>query len=152
MNQLRYIAIGAAVVALIAAGVWWQQRQMVAALPPRIVCTSQDDAWIKAGPTAIAVLGTGSMAPYLPHAKDGQDPLKTVVGYAKPSGAAFFTIRKGDLVVYWADWAKANVMHQAAQHDSGGWIMSGLHNRSSESFARVTPETFRAVIGEVYVW
>lgn len=152
MNQLRYIVIGAAVVALIAVVAWWHQRQMVAALPPRIVCTSLEDAWIKAGPTAIAILGTGSMAPYLPHAQDGQDPLKTVVGYAKPSGAAFSAIRKGDLVVYWAEWVNGNVMHQAAQHDSGGWIMSGLHNSQSESFARVTAESFRAVIGEVYVW
>ena len=78
--------------------------------------------------------------------------VKTVVALAKPSDKTFSEIKKGDLIVYWADWAHGNVIHQAAQKDSGGWIMSGLHNAQSESFARVTAESFRAVIEEVYVW
>lgn len=152
MKQVRYILLAAGAIALIAALAWWQQRTMVAGLPPRYVCANELDARAKAGPTAYAVLGTGSMAPFIPPASKGADPMKTVVAYAVPGGKKYADIRKGDLVSYWADWAHGNVLHQAAQKDSGGWIMSGLHNSQSESFARVTPETFRSVISEVYVW
>lgn len=131
---------------------FWQHKAMASGLPERIVCSSPIDAHLKAGPNAIEVLGTGSMAPFIQAAPKNADPLKTVVALAKPSDKTFSEIKKGDLIVYWADWAHGNVIHQAAQKDSGGWIMSGLHNAQSESFARVTAESFRAVIEEVYVW
>jgi len=152
LSKLRYIAIGAIVAALIAYITWRQQQQMIAGLPPRITCSSQADAQAKAGPRAFPVLGTGSMAPYIPPAAKDKDPRSTVVAYAKPGDKGFADIRKGDLVTYHASWAKGFVLHQAAQKDSGGWIMSGLHNAHSESFTRITEREFVAVISEVYVW
>lgn len=125
---------------------------MVAGLPPRIVCASLEDAWLRAGSTAFPVLGTGSMAPFIPPSAAGKDPLTTVVAFAKPDSKPFGAISKGDLVVYRPAWAKGCVIHQAAQKDSGGWIMSGLNNPQSESFIRITEREFVAVISEVYVW
>jgi hypothetical protein len=92
------------------------------------------------------------MAPFIPPARAGENPLTTVVAYAKPITTAFADIKKGDLVTYRPNWTNNCVMHQAAQKDSGGWIMSGLHNRNSESFTRITEREFIAVIGAVYVW
>lgn len=129
-----------------------QQRAMQAGLPPRIVCNTLAEAREQAGWAAYAILGTGSMAPYIPAAKPGQDPLSTIVALAKPSSAGFKAIRKGDLVVYRPNWFPGPVCHQAALKDEGGWIMSGLNNRESESFTRVGPEQFLAIIEKVYVW
>lgn len=152
MSRLKYLLIGAGIIGLILAAVAWQRRTMVQGLPPRIVCANEAEARAKAGPTAIAVLGTGSMAPFIAAAPKGSDPLKTVMAYAVPSGFGFQQIKRGDLVVYRAEWAHGFVIHQAAQRDQGGWIMSGLNNAQSESFSRVTEADFRAIISAVYVW
>lgn len=144
--------IAATVIGLIAAAVIWQRNTMIVALPRKIVCASQEEARIKAGPTALPVLGTGSMYPFLPITPIESERMKTIVAYAVPCSARFDEIKRGDLVSYWADWAQAFVLHQAASKDSGGWIMTGLNNARSESFARVTPKNFCAIISEVYVW
>lgn len=152
MNQARYLLIGAAVVALIFGAVWWQRRQMVAALPTRIVCTSLEDAWFRAGSTAFPVLGTGSMAPFIPPAPKGSDPMFTIVAYAKPDSRPFEAIRKGDLVVYRPSWAKGLIIHQAVQKQGNGWIMSGLNNSQSESYESIGADKFVCIIEKVYVW
>jgi hypothetical protein len=130
------------------------QRTLTASLPPRIVCADQADAQRQAGPTAIAVLGTGSMAPFIPAALSGLDPFTTVVAYAVPSpDLVFGDIKAGRLVVYAPSWSpKFSVMHLAASQDAGGWIMSGLANRDYEASERVTREKFRAIVSAVYVW
>lgn len=130
------------------------QRVLEAGLPPRFECVGQLDALVKAGERAVPIAGTGSMAPYIPPAAPGLDPLATIVAYARPrEGARFEDIKAGDLVIYRAAWNPANpVMHQAAQRDSLGWIMSGLHNERSESWERVTAENFKAIIERIYVW
>lgn len=78
--------------------------------------------------------------------------MKTVMAYVVAGPKGYNDIQKGDLVIYRADWAHGNVIHQAAQKDSGGWIMTGLNNAQSESFSRVTPETFICIISTTYVW
>lgn len=92
------------------------------------------------------------MAPYIPAAPSGADPFTTVMAYAEPSDRVFADIRKGDLVVYRPRWRNGLVIHQAAQKDGSGWIMSGLHNAQSESFARITKDDVICVVGAVYVW
>ena len=131
---------------------FWQHRAMARGLPPRIVCLSPVDAHMQAGPTAYEVVGTGSMAPYIPAAPKGADPLKTVVALAKPVSLPFKAIRKGDLVVYRPKWTNGLIIHQAAQETASGWIMSGLGNKQSESFEPITEKEFVALIGAVYVW
>ena len=147
--------IGTAVVLLVVALLllaFWQHRAMASGLPPRVVCASPVEAYLKAGGGAIQVLGTGSMAPYIPAAPKGSDPLTTVVALVKPSERPFAAISKGDLVVYRPHWAKGSIIHQAAQKQGGKWIMSGLHNASSESFEPVGEDQFVCIIQTTYVW
>lgn len=140
------------IVVLLVAG--HNQRTLTAGLPPRIVCATQEEARVQAGPTAIPVLGTGSMAPYIPAAAPGRDPFATVVAYIVPSADLVFAdIAPGRLVVYKPDWSpRYSVTHGAAVQDAAGWIMSGLHNRDYEARTRVTAENFRAIVAAVYVW
>ena len=149
--RLVGIAVGLLFAALLLLA-FWQHRAMVRGLPPRITCLSPIDAHLQAGVGAVEVLGTGSMAPYIPAAPKGADPLHTVVAVAKPVSLPFTAIKKGDLVIYRPKWANGLIMHQAAQQTASGWIMSGLNNKQSESFEPITEKEFVAVVGAVYVW
>ena len=129
------------------------QAEIARGLPPRIVCASQGEAFSLAGVSATPVLGTGSMAPWIPAALPGLDPPKTVVAYAVIDTAATYDgITTGALVVYFATWAGGRVLHQAAARDGGGWIMSGLHNERSETWERVTATNYIGTVARVYVW
>ena len=129
------------------------QAEIARGLPPRIVCANQGEAFALAGVGATPVLGTGSMAPWIPAALPGLDPRQTVVAYAVIDGASKFDgITTGALVVYFATWAGGRVLHQAAARDSGGWIMSGLHNDRSETWERVTAANYIGTVARVYVW
>ena len=130
-----------------------KQADLARGLPARIVCANQGEAFGLAGVGATPVLGTGSMAPWIPAALPGLDPRKTVVAYAVIDTAATFDgITTGALVVYSATWAGGRVIHQAAAKDSGGWIMSGLHNERSETWERVTAKNYIGTVARVYVW
>ena len=130
-----------------------KQADLARGLPPRIVCANQGEAFALAGVGATPVLGTGSMAPWIPAALPGLDPRQTVVAYAVIDGAATYDgITTGALVVYFATWAGGRVLHQAAARDSGGWIMSGLHNERSETWDRLTPANYIGTVARVYVW
>ena len=130
-----------------------KQAEIARGLPPRIVCASQGEAFALAGVSATPVLGTGSMAPWIPAALPGLDPRQTVVAYAVIDTAATYDgITTGALVVYFATWAGGRVLHQAAARDSGGWIMSGLHNERSETWERVTAANYIGTVARVYVW
>jgi len=164
MNRTLVISIlgGIAVLCFIGGLALRFQNKMEDGLPPQSQCANRaealDAAVHAAGPGVpiYAVVGTGSMVPYLPAAPAGQVPLDTVVAYAVPRASATFAdIQEGDLCTYRADWLPdpANcVMHQAAMKDHAGWIMSGLHNKSSESGDRVTARNFRAIVARTYVW
>jgi hypothetical protein len=130
-----------------------KQAEIARGLPPRIVCANQGEAFGLAGLGATPVLGTGSMAPWIPAALPGLDPRQTVVAYAVIDTAATYDgITTGALVVYFAAWAGGRVIHQAAAKDSGGWIMSGLHNERSETWERVTAKNYIGTVARVYVW
>ena len=130
------------------------ERVLTAGLPLRIVAKSQQEAQTLAGLGAIAVLGTGSMAPYIAAAPKGSDPLATVMAYAVPSASLRYgDITAGALVIYSINYvAGSNTMHQAAQLDAGGWIMTGLGNKAYENNVRVTKENFVGIVTRVYVW
>lgn len=129
------------------------QADLVAGLPPRIACTDQAAALVQAGPTAIPVRGTGSMAPYIPPAAPGLVPLDTVVAYVVLDPAATYeSVSVGALVLYTAGWTSHHVLHQAALKDGLGWIMSGLHNERSETWERLTPASYKGTVARVYVW
>ena len=129
------------------------ERVLTAGLPLRIIVASEADAWTLAGPSAVVVLGTGSMAPYIPSAPAGADPLRTVSALAVlVSGASYSDIKAGALVIYVPRWAGRNVMHQAAQIDAGGWIMTGLGNKDYENRERVTAANFVGIVQRTYIW
>jgi len=129
------------------------ERVLLAGLPTRVVVASEADAWTLAGPSAVVVLGTGSMAPYIPSAPAGADPLRTVSALAVlMSGASYSDIKAGALVIYVPRWAGRNVMHQAAQIDAGGWIMTGLGNKEYENRERVTAANFVGIVQRTYIW
>jgi hypothetical protein len=129
------------------------ERVLLAGLPTRVVVASEADAWTLAGPSAVVVLGTGSMAPYIPAAPKGADPLRTVSALVVlVSGARYADIAVGSLVIYVPRWAGRNVMHQAAQIDAGGWIMTGLGNKDYETKERVTAANFVGIVARTYVW
>lgn len=129
------------------------ERVLTAGLPLRIVVTSENEAWTLAGPSAVVVLGTGSMAPYIPAAPKGADPLRTVSALVVlVSGASYADIKAGSLCIYVPVWAGRNVMHQAAQIDAGGWIMTGLGNKSYETTERVTAANFVGIVSRTYIW
>ena len=153
---MNRIALGLALVLGLAALLIVSKRKqadLARGLPPRIVCASQGEAFAQAGVGATPVLGTGSMAPWIPAALPGLDPRKTVVAYAVIDTAATYDgITTGALVVYFATWAGGRVLHQAAARDGGGWIMSGLHNERSETWERVTAKNYIGTVARVYVW
>jgi len=129
------------------------ERVLLAGLPTRVVVASEADAWTLAGPSAVVVLGTGSMAPYIPSAPAGADPLRTVSALAVlMSGASYSDIKAGALVIYVPRWAGRNVMHQAAQIDGKGWIMTGLGNKDYETKERVTAANFVGIVQRTYIW
>lgn len=156
MNTRTVILIAVLFTVLITVLVFARRSQRVLhnGLPERILCTSQAEAQRLAGPTAIAVLGTGSMAPFIPPAPIGINPLTVVCAYAVPaSGVLYKDITPGALVVYAIEYVKGHTtMHQAALLDGGGWIMTGLHNKGYETNVRVTKENFIAVVSKVYIW
>ena len=103
---------------------------------------------------AVGVLGTGSMAPYIPSASKGADPLKTVVAYVVLNpDLAYKDITPGALVIYSINYVKGfNTMHQAALLDGAGWIMTGLGNKEYENKVRVTAANFVGIVSRTYVW
>lgn len=129
------------------------ERVLLAGLPTRVIVASEAEAWTLAGPGAVVVLGTGSMAPYIPAAPAGADPLRTVCALAiLVPGARYADITAGSLCIYVPHWANRNVMHQAAQIDAGGWIMTGLGNKVYENKERVTASNFVGIVARTYVW
>ena len=129
------------------------ERVLTAGLPLRIVAKSQEEARTLAGLGAVAVLGTGSMAPYIAAAPAGSDPLATVMAYVVTvQGATIADVRAGSLCIYVPEWAGRHVMHQAASFADGGWIMTGLGTKSYETTERMTGRNFVGIVSRTYIF
>ena len=129
------------------------ERVLKAGLPLRIVAKSQEEARTLAGLGSVAVLGTGSMAPYIAAAPAGSDPLATVMAYVVTvQGATIADVRAGSLCIYVPEWAGRHVMHQAASFSEGGWIMTGLGTKSYETTERMTGRNFVGIVSRTYIW
>lgn len=159
MKKLPLILAAAGVlVALVAFSFRWQ-RVLEDGLPPRIECRSLDEAMAQAfawkvahGGEILRVLGTGSMAPYIPAAPIGVDPRSFTAAFVVTSGEGFAALAPGRLCAYRPAFAGEHVyLHQAATQDAGGWIMTGLANRHYEWWARVTPENFVGLAAATFV-
>lgn len=154
MNRTALYIVGAfLVVGGLGFAAWRAQRTLTSNLPTRINCRDEAEARALAGLSAIPVLGTGSMAPFIPPSPAGKDPLNTTVALVVlKRSASFLDVSSGDLCIYYPTWHEGPVMHQAALKDSGGWIMSGLGNAKSEAAWRVTSDNFGGIVARVYVW
>ena len=129
------------------------ERVLTAGLPTRVVVASLAEARTLAGSGAVAVLGTGSMAPYIPPSPHGLDPLQTIVALVVlVPGATVADVKPGALCIYVPEWARRNVMHQAASFSEGGWIMTGLGNKTYENRERMTGRNFVGLVARTYVW
>ena len=129
------------------------ERVLTAGLPLRIIAKSQAEARTLAGLGAVAVLGTGSMAPYIAAAPAGTDPLATVRAYVVTvQGATIADVRAGSLCIYIPEWAGRHVMHQAASFSEGGWIMTGLGTKTYENAERMKGRNFVGIVARTYIW
>lgn len=152
-RTLLFLSAGLALIVLALLAARNHQRTLERGLPLRIMCTDQIAAQVQAGPGAVGVLGTGSMAPYIPAAPAGRDPLTSLCAYVVlVPGATINDVKPGTLVIYLPDWAGRNVMHQAAAFADGGWIMTGLHNKGYETAERMTAAKFVGLVARTYVW
>ena len=134
--------ITAAVIIVIVAEEIQRHRSMVKALPPSFtVATHEIDGMLRGGSPLVAVLGTGSMQPYIP-AGEG------VVAWVMIERCDFKLLNKGDLIVFRSK--HGNILHQLAQLTAAGWITTGLHNASYDT-TRVYPETFVGRVVKTYI-
>lgn len=147
---------GAAFVALLLGISWHSQRVLELGLPPRdesdrtqAAALLAANGWALAnnGGTIAAVLGTGSMAPYIP----AGDPAQVVAYAVTRNGATFDDVTPGAVCVYRHSASPVGVtIHGAAERTGSGWVMSGLHN--SRSDIRMTRENFVGIVVRVFVW
>lgn len=156
-SNVKYGALaGVGLVVAIALSALSRQRVLEDGLPPRIECVNRGEAMIAAlhaaterGGSIIPVLGTGSMAPWIPAAAPGLDPWKTVVALVLTrANATFDDVTPGVPCIYQA--GPGYVMHGAARLTADGWIMSGLHNERSDVW--MTREMFVGIVAQAFVW
>lgn len=147
---------GLAFLALLTGIAFRRQRSLEDGLPPRIECANRGEAMMAAlhaatehGGSILPVLGTGSMAPYIPRAAPGLDPRKTEVSYVLTrAGARWSDVSARNLCLYGV--GNMLVLHQAEKRTKDGWIMTGLHNERSDVW--MTPESFRGIVAMTFVW
>jgi hypothetical protein len=135
------------------------QRTLESGLPPLTRCVDEAYARIRAGEFAavtggsvVTVLGTGSMAPYIPASARGRDPLTTATALAVTApGATFSDVTPGALCLYrHAASAVGMTMHGAARKSGAGWVMSGLNNARSD--ITMSPANFVGIVAQVFTW
>ena len=91
----------------------------------------------------------------VPTLGNSMEPLIHGAAFAVVVKEDYSGIKKGDLLVYMGrpDASKPNrvkMLHRAVMHDRYGWIMSGDNNRWSESWDRVTPDTYLGIVKAIF--
>jgi hypothetical protein len=97
------------------------------------------------GLSPIIVLGTGSMAPYIPEKDEN-----AIVAYAGLDKSSFSELKPGMLVVYKTGSGK-NYLHRLGQKTAKGFIVYGINNRKADS-EFVTPDNFIGRVAKVHVF
>ena len=140
--NLRFLAVLA--IGLFLANTHGGTLAAKSALPPRYEVTSVREARLLAGPQCVAILGTGSMRPYIPSSPDPRQ----IVAYAATEPTSYDELRKGELVIY--RWKEGLVIHQIVARQGESWISSGLANRRYDA-EHVTRESYHRRVVRVYV-
>lgn len=161
MKTIGPIIGGLIVLAILVFAATRSQHVLENGLPPREEFRDAVKAFSAAakyaeahGGSIIPIAGTGSMAPFIPPAPSGADPMETIVAFVvtRP-GATFDDVTPGALCIYKPQWNKKgqSTMHQAALLTAYGWVMSGLHNERSESWEPMTKEKFTGIAAKAFV-
>jgi hypothetical protein len=139
----------------------WQGRLERGLAEIVVPCASRGEALDRAGAYArehggalAPILGTGSMAPLIPAARAGLDPLSTqvAVGVTVP-GATFESVVACQPCIYQPAWARgAFVLHLTSDRHGAGWIMTGLHNERYESWEPMTAAIYRGTVARIFTW
>lgn len=101
--------------------------------PTYLTPTPKEEAIIKAissNGQVYQVSYTGSMKPLL----QGGEWVVSAKNYD--------SIQKGEVLIYQAPYNQSPIIHRAVEKDKLGWIMSGDSAKHTESWFRVTPETY----------
>ncbi|NBW10602.1 MAG: hypothetical protein EBR82_21510 [Caulobacteraceae bacterium] len=99
-------------------------------LPPAVNCTDATQAretLAKAGYDVVPVLGTGSMAPWIPAHPLGR---KIVVAYAGLSKVPYAHLKSGNVVIYSRYGQK--IIHRLGEQDERGFLAFGIHNSDKD--------------------
>jgi uncharacterized protein YxeA len=119
---------------------------MIRSLPPVVDSTHAEvQSLMLAGADMVAVLGTGSMQPYIPAGKQNSSE---IVAYVQVERVAFDKLRRGDLIIF--RFGNLNILHQLAAKDGDGWIASGLHNERYD-YPRVNVGNFVGRVSKTYL-
>lgn len=116
-------------------------------VPVKIRCAGRIEA-LAAGQSYAAANG-GSVT--ITSGTPSMEPLIHGQTYVVVQKRPYDSIAKRDLLVYMGrpDASKpdrSKMLHRAVQHDRYGWLMSGDNNRWSESWDRVTPQTYLGIV------
>ena len=134
--------IAAAVMAVIVAEEIQRHRSMIKALPPSFTVAQHEiNGMLREGYPLVAVLGTGSMQPYIP-AGEGR------VAWCLIERCDFRVLGKGDLVVFRTK--QGNILHQLAELTPEGWITTGLHNSNYDT-TTVSIDNFIGRVVKTYI-
>lgn len=162
MNKNVIMGLGALLAVSLGVFMVLRDNAHYRALPPRFEYASKAEAMVGArewarvhGGSMGAVLGTGSMSyrGFIPAAPEGVDPRSVVVAYyVNDKSVPFADIGAGMLCTYsWPDYPNW-VLHQAAERDRGGWVMSGDANGSYDGLSkRMTELNYKGKATAVFV-
>jgi hypothetical protein len=99
----------------------------------------------------VPVLGTGSMAPWIPAHPGGS---KVIVAFAGLDGTPFESLEPGNVVVY--SLFGETVIHRLGERDSRGFVAFGLANKDKDRRGRylgfVTPANFVGKVAQVHLY
>jgi hypothetical protein len=115
--------------------------------PKKILCQSREEA-LQLGKSFARDTGANLL---VTSGSNSMEPLIHGRTYVVVQPRPYDRISKGDLLVYQGrpDGAKPDrtcMLHRAVLQDKAGWLMSGDNNRWTESWDRVTPDTYQGTV------
>ncbi len=119
--------------------------------PPKMRCATATEALQEAVRLAAAIDGTVIQTSGTP----SMEPLIRGRVFVVIKKHDYESIRKRQLLVYLGrpdarSEARQSLLHRAVLRDRGGWLMSGDNNARSESWDRVTPQTYLGTVEALF--
>jgi hypothetical protein len=119
--------------------------------PPKVRCATATEALQQAVKLAAAIDGTVVQTTGTPSMK----PLINGRVFVVIKKHAYDSIQQRQLLVYLGrpdarSTERQSLLHRAVLRDRGGWLMSGDNNARSESWDRVTPQTYVGTVEALF--